>query len=178
MKQSTTYRIFGRPIGRLLLGLLVVGLVSMMTPAFAGIIVTVGKTGPTATSGDGTHVERRGGLEPDDDMTEADPVPSRPSDFDNTPFDAEEYATDEEAAPMDCQPVGGGIMWCKHEARDTGASAGAAGAGGLSDDTMDVDGSGDLEALGCTGGGGQAPAVLLLAVLAVFGLRRRQGQTH
>lgn len=166
-----------------LVGLLIVALVGMMTPAVAGIIVTVGKTGPAATGT--TSGPDRLGMEPclDEAPGAIDPmIPTRsgPRAFDTTPLGSEEaYPTDEEAAGMDCQPVGGGIMWCRRAGRHAGASAGAAGGGGLSDDDMmDVDGAGDLEALGCSGGGSQAPLALLLGVFGFLGLRVRARRTH
>ncbi|PKN58276.1 MAG: hypothetical protein CVU56_06435 [Deltaproteobacteria bacterium HGW-Deltaproteobacteria-14] len=166
------------------------GLVASSVPAAAGIIVTVGKL-PSMSSGDGTKTGD-GARRPAncDGSTAAAPgventaMPKSgaktsktssgsPSDCGCAPPSPADGPTGYD--PSKCVPLGGGLIYCDDPAMGSGPGAGEGG--GFDDADETPDGSDEIAALGCTGGGDAAPLALGLLALGGLALLRRRRES-
>lgn len=162
------------------------GLVASSVPAAAGIIVTVGKL-PSMSDGDGTktgdsarrppNCDGSAVVAPGVDNTAIPKSGGKTSKTSGTSSDCGCAPSTPDNGPSGydttkCVPLGGGLIYCDDPAMGAGPGAGEGGSFDDADETPD--GSDEIVALGCSGGGEAAPLALGLLALGGLALVRRR----
>ncbi|TNF28787.1 MAG: hypothetical protein EP329_17265 [Deltaproteobacteria bacterium] len=175
-----------KKLTKVLASIALAALVVWSIPAAAGIIVTVGKL-PTFSDGDGTKTgdaARR--------PTAGDPTSTAMPGVENTTMNKQTAKTStsdcgttcaptseptDGAEPYDstrCVPLGGGLLYCDDPGMGAGVGAGEGGSFDEDELAVTPDGTEEVAALGCSGGGEAAPLGLALLLLGGFAVVRRR----